>query len=1036
MRKFCLLGLILLSACTAELIDKPSEISEDEVIITATASLPECRTKMIYEDGFDGPGIKAGWKTGDTFLALEINGNSITPVTFTAKSPVGEKTSFTSKGAVTASKDTRWVAVLGKGAKFNGNSIDCSYSSQTGTLSGLENFDYMTASSTGETPDFDYGGGSHLTYLLKIKMPEGVSKVEFNTFKGSNEWSVASSGDATSCTADFKPEAAKTLTLSSPTKAEQIVYLAVPAIDYTSAGLIVTALSKDGSKSQGKVCSKNFSKKGGKVGNFDMSTLALIDRPDPKAAITYTTTFKILLRNSSESSYSGITDKYESIQCPSWAPFNLGASASPTCAEESYGEYFAWGETEGKSGSYKYDGKLESIGFTRTINGITDIPLTFREISGTKYDAARVKWGSAWRMPRLEETLIFTGSNETVTLKAGAVVTTDSGFRTYEVEEYKGVQVTGRILTHNSSELFFPYAGRIAANSSKISNVGKTGYYKTGTLNYNPSSGEAYRLYVRGNQLDYLSMAAGDAFPIRPVLASDRDYPAPAHTISGKITDTDGKGISGVCVTDGFNCCKSGSDGSYSIEANALARFISITLPSAYEIPMNSDGRPAFYQKISSTTAAPVNFTLKKRSSTDNHFTIITVADAHVKTQDNLSRFSSKAIPDIQKTISELEASGKAGTIIGMALGDQLWDNMDIANDVWKQYVSLNTSKGTMPFFYTIGNHDHEHGLRNIDFDPDYYSTAKYMNTFGPTDYSFDIGNAHIIVMDDIYYEGNDDSGKIKYKQGISGEQVHWLKQDIENVENKQNKIGIFCTHAPIFSAISNWSVIQKSMMQFKESHVLSGHIHNLTNDAYQGIKAQSGRTIVEHNIQSLSGMWWLADLSPNGAPGGYGVFTFNSDGLESEYNKITKEDKSFQMRVYSGNDSYGGYSWSGYNGKFLVRIWDGDDTDVPEDERTWWVDFVKNGNATPMTRLTEPIVDKCSAGYIVSVLHSPYGTGGSATSYSWWMIDAPCGNPANETGWEIVAKHKIKNGPESIYKTSVLSRDFTGYENDQHFKY
>lgn len=1027
---------LLLAGCTLE---DPCGFQEDAAVISATASLPDCRTKMIFEDHIqDGNGIKAGWQTGDTFIAYEINGGTVTPVTFTATSPADVKTSFTSSGAVPADADTRWVAVLGKGARFDGNAIVCAYDGQNGTLAGLENVDYMSATATGASPDFVYD--SHMTYLLRILMPEGVGKVEFNMCGSGYGWTVGSDGTRTPCTADYRPKAARTITLPSSTTAGQVVYLAVPAIDYSDAGLIVTAMSADGKKSQGKVCSEDFSKKGGHAGTFDMSFLALMDRPDAADAIRFLSVIQSSIGYINNTSYVGMNDTYLFRNCPRWAPFNLGASANPKSAEDTYGGYFAWGETEprtAESGKYRYAGKEETIGTERQYLGDSDISMTLRIICGTKYDAARVKWGSAWRLPRLEETVIFTGNNELLQLKAGSVESTSSYFRTAEVSEHDGLEVCGRYLKLNGVEVFFPYAGRMDESAEEASNCGKTGYYWTGTHNVSSGTAEAYRLYVRGNQLDYQSQSAATAFSIRPVVAEETDEPAAPVTVIGHITDSvTGKGIADVCVSDGWNCVTTDADGAYTIAANALARTINVTIPAAYEIPIGEDGSPAFFRRITpGAVSGPVDFVLTPRAAAGDMFTIITVSDAHVQDASNLARFSTTSIPDIQNTVNDLESSGSAGCVIAIALGDQMWDNMDLAGDIRKQYASIRTSSGTMPFFFCIGNHDHQHGLKGIDDNPDYYSTQVYVDNFGPTDYSFDIGNAHIVVMDDIKYSGVDDTGKIKHGNGLTGEQVHWLRQDIANVKDKQNKVGIFCTHSPLYQAIGNGNAIQQALCSFNEGHIFSGHIHNMRNDFQNGIYARSGRSLIEHNIQSLCGMWWLADLSPNGTPAGYGVYTFKGGALYSEYNKTTKEDKSFQMRVYSGNDSYPGYSWdSEYKGKFLVRVWDGDEPGFSATEQTWWLDFVQGGKTTPMTRLSDPIVDKCAASYIVKVLGSPHGTGGTATSFSWWTVDAPSGDPAAEKDWEIVARHRIYDGPEMIYKTSTLSRNGAGYENDKPF--
>lgn len=69
-----------------------------------------------------------------------------------------------------------------------------------------------------------------------------------------------------------------------------------------------------------------------------------------------------------------------------WANMNLGATS-----QTDYGSHFAWGETEKKSvygwSTYLYGkakGNVVNIG---------------KDIAGTKYDAARMKWGGDWKMP-------------------------------------------------------------------------------------------------------------------------------------------------------------------------------------------------------------------------------------------------------------------------------------------------------------------------------------------------------------------------------------------------------------------------------------------------------------------------------------------------------------------------------------------------------------------------------------------------------------------------------------------------------------
>ncbi len=1023
---------VLSVSCVKE---QPVPVSGEEAIITATASLPTTRTRMVYEE--DEGGIKAGWKTGDTFLALEINAGSVTPVTFTATASAEVKTTFLSSGAVAAGSGTTWVAVLGKGASFDGESITCSYDGQDGSLSSLEKFDYMVALSTGETPDFNYGSGKHLTYLLRIKMPEGVEAVEFNTWAEGPEWVIGTDGTALPCQPDYRPKATKQLLSKSETTAGQTLYLAVPAVNYKDAGLIVTAFNKAGTQSQGKVLSSNFAGKGGHVATLEMG--ALIDRPLPEDAVNFIAKLSSTLRFGSNTSWDGLQDQYAFTCSPDWAPFNVGAKASPTTAEEAYGSYFAWGETEQRESyshdSYKYADEDESLGYVRSHAGQKDFRLDLHVISGTKYDVARVKWGSAWRMPFLEEMMGFTGSNDSFTCTAGRSTTTDNLFKTVDVAEYNGVAVNGRTFTRNGKTLFFPFAGRYyytaGSQAAAPSLVGKAGYYFGGVHNITAGRNEAYRLYVRSALVDLLSDGCEYAFTVRPVLAQDTDE-NPVVTASGHVSDAvSGKGIAGVTVSDGYSCCCTDAEGAYSMEVNKAARYITATIPAAYEIPIGPDGRPAFYKLIDLTgrTEVTADFSLTPRPAPVTRFTLLTVADAHVQNNTQLARFSEEAFGDIQATVDKL-----AGPVIGMALGDQLTDNLTMAVPVREVYAGIRTADGgTMPFFYVIGNHDHE----SIENGTDDQSTAHFLNHFGPTDFSFDIGNAHVIVVDDIDFNGKTEGGSggynhIKYREGLTGDKLHWLREDIALVKDKVSKVVILCTHAPLTNCM-NADEAKRELRAFNEAHIYSGHLHNLKNYTHSTYRTQNGHAIIEHGLQSLSGLMWSADVSANGSPAGYGVHTYDGAVLYWGYNKTWKESEDFQIRVYSGNDSYSGYKWEdAYKGKFLVRVWDGDDPETAAGEETWTLSFTHNGETVPMTRVKSALIDQCGDSYYYEVMHAPYGNW-VRTSYTWWVIDAPGGDPAAVTDWKITAKHTLPGG-EKTYSESILTRDYTGYGLDSHF--
>ena len=52
--------------------------------------------------------------------------------------------------------------------------------------------------------------------------------------------------------------------------------------------------------------------------------------------------------------------------------------------------------------------------------------------------------------------------------------------------------------------------------------------------------------------------------------------------ISGSLKDTEGNGVAGVIVSDGFKCVKTDSRGRYKMKRDSLARFIYFSVPAEF----------------------------------------------------------------------------------------------------------------------------------------------------------------------------------------------------------------------------------------------------------------------------------------------------------------------------------------------------------------------------------------------------------------------------------------------------------------------
>lgn len=535
---------LAVAGCTKEQLVEST--TGDGTIITATATVPgaACQTKVSYTDAFktreDIVDIKAAWEDGDTFTALEINGSTITEVKFTAKG-AGKDAVFTSKGAVAADDNTSWISVFGDVEVVDGSFV-CKYDNQDGTLANLSKYDFTVAKATGKTPKFDFAKGERLSYVMRVLLPEGIATMEFNTgevYDGG--WTVTSAGKAKGTTSTPVKEAVKYANLKSASTAGQIAYLSIPAISYAVGdgdsknrigGFILTIMSSDKKLSQGKVMSSDLSASGGCLGTFDMSTLTLMPRPLASDAIKM----------------GSVTVGGVSYPLGSWAPFNLGADY-PTSDDCIKGGMFAWGETEPKttftkdgyrfynSGTYttqigyKYETPAEGVapyiylspsGSSSQRNG----PGTYYDICGTKYDAARVKWGVEWCLP----------TNDVVNniCEMGGPYLNEEGGIEYEYysagtykNKYNFTSPSMGVCVYkaNGQELalyFTPFT-----DDGKIDSTGSLGRYYTATSDYGVySNGEFKGYWNRAAQLRMANNSCyinnkswqWDGLAIRPIL--------------------------------------------------------------------------------------------------------------------------------------------------------------------------------------------------------------------------------------------------------------------------------------------------------------------------------------------------------------------------------------------------------------------------------------------------------------------------------------------------------------------------------------
>ena len=92
--------------------------------------------------------------------------------------------------------------------------------------------------------------------------------------------------------------------------------------------------------------------------------------------------------------------------------------------------------------------------------------------------------------------------------------------------------------------------------------------------------------------------------------------------------------------------------------------------------------------------------------------------------------------------VNEVKKNTKKNAVLGISLGDLVGDNLSLQ----KPYADVMKEVG-LPRYNVMGNHD-----MNYDAKEDRLSDETFESNFGPANYSFNYGNVHFIILDDILY--------------------------------------------------------------------------------------------------------------------------------------------------------------------------------------------------------------------------------------------------------------------------------------------
>ena len=380
-------------------------------------------------------------------------------------------------------------------------------------------------------------------------------------------------------------------------------------------------------------------------------------------------------------------------------------------------------------------------------------------------------------------------------------------------------------------------------------------------------------------------------------------------------------GVANVVVTDGENFTTTDDKGHYKLESDDDNELVYITVPAGYTVE-SKNSVPMFWHKVKG--GHDYDFTLIKKEQDDAHHGFVVIADPQI--------WHKKEFPALQEGMKDINESVKRYKIPfhGICCGDIVSHD----HSFYEQYNAIAAESG-LTFFSTLGNHDMTLYGRTHET-----STRLWEETFGPVCYSFNVGKAHYVVLNDNFYIGRD----YFYIGYLDEKQFAWLEKDLSYVEPGSTVFVIL--HIPatcepddrkqfkygnIANVMTNALQLHRMLAPYK-GHILSGHTHTTYNQIIND-------NLYEHVIPALSGAWWQGTLCTDGTPRGYGVFEVKGDEV-SWYYKSTACSPDHQMSLYSGAD------YDQFQGTVVANIW-------AVDER-WSVEAqLDGGKWQPMERFS-----------------------------------------------------------------------------------
>lgn len=383
--------------------------------------------------------------------------------------------------------------------------------------------------------------------------------------------------------------------------------------------------------------------------------------------------------------------------------------------------------------------------------------------------------------------------------------------------------------------------------------------------------------------------------------------PSAGTTVFGLVSSEEGP-VANVVVSDGTEVTVTDDKGIYELKSAKKWGYVFISVPSGYEVAAEGVF-PQFYQTLkgAADVVEQKDFKLTKVDGQDRN-KLFLLGDMHLANRTNDAAQFTQFTTDLNAYMAQ--HSGQK--MYALTLGDMTWDLYWYKNNyALPQYrETINRQVKNLQIYHTMGNHDNDF-MTTSDYD----AAVKYVDCIGPTFYSFNIGQVHYVVMDNIDCSAYDGTDSRNYVKKLSNEQLKWLAKDLAYVDKSTPLI--VAMHAQIYKPTSTGFAFDHDSANTEallaaldgyEVHFVTGHTHKVYNITPDD-DVVKGRDIHEHNSGAIcASWWWSGNLTPgvhvsiDGAPGGYAIWDIDGTDFAWLY-KSTGWPEEYQFRSYDLNN-------------------------------------------------------------------------------------------------------------------------------------